>query len=442
MKAIKKLISRLFIRISDIIFYYSSLKKFHYLEIMKNKDKSEIENIQLIYLKKIIEVAYNDCQYYQEKLNKNDLSPSKINSLEDLKKIPPTTKVDIRKYVNQMINSKIKCCRIKTIHSSGSTGQPKVFYNTFRDYSWHMASIYYHYKQAGVDYGDKILYIKDFKRIKLINKLSSFFSRSSSIFLQTFDENSLKAIVEKIERINPKIIHSRSITFFLLAEIIKKSKGYIRPIHSISTTGSILFPHYRELIENVFNTKVFDHYGGDGMAIACQCEYGNYHNFDLGVIMEVVDDNLNPVPEGTIGRILITDLHNKYMPIIRYEIGDMGMKIKGLCKCGSQYGLMAQPFGRDTDIIRLSNGVSLNVHQFGYYFRNIEEILQFQIREVGQDQLLILFQVSQELNERKRDQILKRIDELSIGQAQVEIRIVDEIPLEKSNKRRYMIGRG
>src|SRR5690606_4833157 len=152
----------------------------------------------------------------------------------------------------------------------------------------------------------------------------------------------------------------------------------------------------RKTIEKVFKTKLIDTYGGDAVVVSGQCKYGNYHIQNLGAIVEFVDDKYKKVADGKMGRILITDLHNKAMPLIRYEIGDLGIKKKGKCKCGSSFSMMEQLLGRDTDIIKLSNGINLLVHNFTFIIEFYLPILQFQVREIGQDDLLIYLKVTKD----------------------------------------------
>ena len=77
----------------------------------------------------------------------------------------------------------------------------------------------------------------------------------------------------------------------------------------------------RQKIENIFGTKLYDFYGSrEAACIAAECKYGLMHVFSFNNYVEILDNNDQPVEEGEEGKVIITNLHNYSMPLIRYEI--------------------------------------------------------------------------------------------------------------------------
>ena len=408
---------------------------------MEKSNSGDIKRDQEFFLNRLIKIAYLNCPYYNKKFSiGKDLVFKGIN-LENLHLLPITPKKDVKLLLEEMINSNLDRSLLREYQSSGSTGEPKTFYQDKESQGWRLAGWYLGWKRAGYHFGDKWIKTKKNKHSSTVNRISSNLKRCFSVDLATFDEKKLKEAYKTIIQSKPDLIYSNTNTLFVLSEYFINKTTSPTKINNIITQGSILFPHFRQTIETAFQSKVYDTYGGDGIVISGQCDFGNYHVNDLGVIVEVVDDNYQPVPNGTLGRLLVTDLHNYAMPMIRYEIGDLGTKLDNKCECGGHYSLMKQPHGRDTDIIKLSNNISLTVHQFGSFFVKIPEIIQFQIIEENLDYLLIRLVVTKEFSELIRTKIYKMVDEISLQKAIVHIELVDEIPLEKSNKRRYMIGK-
>ena len=102
--------------------------------------------------------------------------------------------------------------------------------------------------------------------------------------------------------------------------------------------------------------------------------------------------------------------------------------------------MMEQLLGRDTDIIKLSNGINLLVHNFTFIIEFYLPILQFQVREIGQDDLLIYLKVTKDYTKEIEKDLIKKISDYCKDGAKITVRVVDSIPLEKSNKRRLIIG--
>ena len=113
----------------------------------------------------------------------------------------------------------------------------------------------------------------------------------------------------------------------------------IRPQVAIMTSAGTLHPLMREKIETAFQCKVFNRYGSREVGdIASECEaHAGLHVFPSGNYIEIVDDQGHPVPNGEEGNILVTNLYNYAMPLIRYYIGDRGVLSRSdRCACGRQ----------------------------------------------------------------------------------------------------------
>jgi len=441
MEGLKKNISKFFFRLISLI---SRAKFFEKMEIIKEYefiDREKIEEFQFSELKGLLETAYKEVPFYRKKFKARNITPNSLKKLSDLEKFPIVSKSEIRHQYKEMINKKYPIDSLKKTQSSGSTGEPKIFYYDKGAYGWRLASQFYGWQRAGFEFGEKWLRISMAERNTLFYKIFNFFSRCIYIGLTEFGEEKYEEVKRVLERKKPTVIYSYASALYIISEYLDRQECNYTFVKSIIVQGDICFPEYRDKIEKVFNTKVFDTYGGDGVIISGQCVEGNHHVLDLGVIVEIVDDNFNIVPEGKIGKVLITDLHNTVMPLIRYEIGDLGAKTSINCKCGSNFSTIMSPIGRDTDVINLSNGVSLFVHYFTFLFEYYSEILQFQVREIGKDELLINLKVTDEFSDKLGQEIEKKILDYCKGGVKTKIELVKDIPLERSNKRRLVIGK-
>jgi len=128
----------------------------------------------------------------------------------------------------------------------------------------------------------------------------------------------------------------------------------------VISTAETLFPADRKMMEEQFGCKIYDTYGSREFAMmAGEChQHQGLHISSETVALEFVDENENVANE-EIGEILVTDLQNYGMPLIRYAIGDAGRPSNAVCSCGRGLPLITSIDGRVSDFIRGNDGRSI-----------------------------------------------------------------------------------
>jgi len=392
-------------------------------------------------LNKLIKHSYENVPYWRELFSKLKLKPADIRTRDDLSKLPVLSKDDIRKNLNSMLAGNFPVRRFIEQHSSGSTGEPLRYYSGKHHYSWRLASMFRFWKWAGYEFGQSWLRVSLWERNSLKDKIWDFASRCNYISLFEFNKESLMKSRQTLERYKPKLVRGYAGALYIIADYLDKAGQHFDFVRSVITTGDILFPHYRKKIEKVFNTKVFDTYGGEGISISGQCEKGSYHIDDNNVILEFLDDDGNSAKTDQLGNIIVTDLNNFCMPFIRYAIQDIGVLKTGNCDCGRRLAMMEQPQGRDTDIIYLSNENYLIVHFFTGLFEFYDEVNQFQVEQTGTDEIRLKLCVSKNFNDRILRQIKQKIRSGAGCKIYINVDIVDTIPPTQSGKRRFVVSK-
>ena len=113
---------------------------------------------------------------------------------------------------------------------------------------------------------------------------------------------------------------------------------------------------------------MIDTYGcAEGLLMAIKADENYYNIMSPHVKLEIVDDNGQPVTDGEMGNVLVTCLTNKALPIIRYKLGDLAIKLpKAEYPISRElnYPLLKKVIGRETDVVKTKNGTTLNVHSF------------------------------------------------------------------------------
>jgi phenylacetate-CoA ligase len=135
-----------------------------------------------------------------------------------------------------------------------------------------------------------------------------------------------------------------------LARILEPRGERLPSLRRIFSGSEVLEDSQRERIRRVFGVEVSDNYGSTEAFPAWQCPTGSYHVNAEHVIVEIVDDHGLPTSPGKLGRVLLTTLHNRLMPLVRYEIGDYAIAAEGACRCGRTLPLIGAIGGRDINL--------------------------------------------------------------------------------------------
>jgi phenylacetate-CoA ligase len=151
------------------------------------------------------------------------------------------------------------------------------------------------------------------------------------------------------------------------------------------------------------------------------------------VIVEIIKDGKSAMP-GEIGDIVMTDIRNKAMPLIRYKIDDKGMLLDTLCSCGRPTSLMKPCAGRSSEYITLPDGRTLSPYLFTTMIEHVKGLLQYQIVQTGTKNLMVNAVVADEKQETAPHEINKIIRDVTSHSMNVAVNICDKIDIEKNGK--------
>lgn len=315
------------------------------------KDKENRQNSALIALLQYAKVA---SPYYKEILA--DL-PEVISDVNyTMSKLPVLTKEKFREKESQMISKDYSRQSLVSSKTGGSTGKPlNLYFDKVCQQKRNAAEMYSDHI-AGVSIGDLRLAVwgnppeqssfKDWFRESLLNPI---------LYLDTMllNDNSMEAIIEsnKSRKIDYIFGHAHSI--YMLAKFTKERRINNFVVNTVISTSMMLLEHERVLIEDAFHCKVFDRYGCEEVgliAYECKCHKG-YHINSEDIYLEILDESGFPVKPGEPGKVVVTDLNNYGMPLIRYSIEDVATLTKEKCECGVEGELLTQINGRVADFL-------------------------------------------------------------------------------------------
>lgn len=304
--------------------------------------------------------AVRHCPYYRERLAAAG-SDGSLRDWAQFRSLPLLTKRDIRENGDKLLSREFRREELVEARTGGSTGVALTLYFDKRCQEMRNAAAMRSDRWAGWDIGMKVAAIwgnpplADTLKKKLRNLLLD-----RVIYLDTMDinERSVRRFVEDWRREKPRAIFGHSHSIYILARQLRDlGVGDLRPEGIVSTSMMLLAPE-REFIERVFHCRVTDRYGCEEVGlIASECEQHNgmHLNVDQVVVEFLRDDGSDAAP-GENASIVVTDLINRGMPLIRYSVGDMGVPSERACACGRGQPLMERITGRQADFLKRPDG--------------------------------------------------------------------------------------
>jgi phenylacetate-CoA ligase len=209
----------------------------------------------------------------------------------------------------------------------------------------------------------------------------------------------------------------------------------------IMSTGEVLYQRDKELFEEFYQCRVFDMYGSRETGnTACECnQHRGRHIAVETSLLEVVKDG-QPLPADQDGEYLITDLTNYGFPLIRYQINDYGRILSESCSCGRHLPMMGSTVGRTHDRVTMLDGREINGNTLLYHLTtdDVHRIGQLQIVQQQVTRFLIRVNRRPEPTEATFAFIRGQMRKL-LGDIEVLIEVVDEIPRDPSGKVRSLI---
>ena len=432
--------ARVLLPLGDLATRQRVMALFRHFEEAQWWERERLVQVQNENLVQTVAAAYRDSPLYRDIYDKAKVKPADIRSVDDLYKLPVITKDLLSKYYPDR-SSVAHGAGIREFHTSGSTGKPfRVFLDSY-SLSLSRALMLHRATYSGWKVGDRYLQTGMTLNRGLVKTIKDRLLRV--IYVSAFDlsEAALDNYLALIEDNKCRFIMGYASSLYLLA-VRAREVGYGSPIKGIVSWGDNMYRHYRKAIEEQFGCKVTDTYGcGEGIQVGAQCREGDgsYHVFMPHVAIEYVNDNM-PVADGEMGEIVLTRLNAGAMPLIRYRVGDVGSAdTRHSCACGRGFELMKSIDGRASDIVLTPNGNRLIVHFFTGIFEYAKHIETFQVIQHERENIIVRIVPRGEFNPEEWRSIEQEIREKGDMDLGVHLEVVNEIPLESSNKRRFVI---
>lgn len=401
----------------------------YWQEEIETMPREALQALQLQRLKKTISIASHS-PYYGKAFREIGITADDIHSLADIRKLPFTTKADMRaNYPFGLVAGNMREDGVRIHSSSGTTGTPTVIVHSQHDLdSWSNLVA-------------RCLYMVGIRKTDVFQNSSGYGMFTGGLGFQYGAERlgaltvpaaagNSKRQIKFIMDFGTTALHAIPSYAIRLAEVFQEEG-----IDPASTTLRTLVigaePHtdeQRRKIERLLGVKAYNSFGmtemnGPGVAFEC-LEQNGMHFWEDCYLVEIIDpDTGEPVPDGEIGELVLTTLDREMMPLIRYRTRDLTRILPGTCPCGRTHLRIDRIKGRSDDmfIIKGVNIFPMQVEKILVQFPQLgsnylitldtihnqdEMIVQVELSDLVSDNYLELERIRKEITRQLKDEIL------------------------------------
>jgi phenylacetate-CoA ligase len=414
--------------------YSRSLKE---VRRIVNLDEESLKELQRKNLENTLEFALKNSQYYKN-LNIQGNADSAYNII---KKFPILEKSILRENMAEILSHSPEGL-IKN-STSGSSGFQTTVYVSKEEQSFYRAIQTTWWEWAGFVQGKPILQTGLSTKRSFEKRIKDYLFQTKYLFAFGLNSENTREAFQWAKNKKP-FLGGYASSLYVLAQIAETQNEKVKFKSAISW-GDKLFDHYKTKIEKVFDCRIYETYGAsEGLMIASQKDLEYMYIMSPYIYLEILDDNGNEVNDGEMGHIVVTSLIHKSMPLIRYRLGDLGIKLpqsKYPSKRDLSLPILQKVIGRETDIIRTPKGKKLIVHSFTGIFEYFPEISQFCVVQEQIDGIRIQYIRSESFKLEVLDAIKKQLSELINEPFSMEFESVESIASTGSGKPQIVISK-
>ncbi len=407
--------------------------------------RDELENLQSIRLVKVVDRVYHNVEFYRKKMQQLGIEPGDIRGLEDLHKLPFTTKNDLRDTYPFGLFATPRSEIVRIHASSGTTGKATVVGYTRRDLEIWSECVARALTMAGVTRDDTIQIAYGYglftgglgahagaqKLGAMVVPMSTGNTKKLTTMMKDFDVTAIACTPSYLLHIAETLEEAGDIPDIKLRVAVCGAEPWTE--------------NMRKQIESKLNIKAYDIYGLSevmGPGVACDCQYHKgLHVYEDHFLPEIIDpDTLEPMGEGQTGELVFTTLTKEGLPLLRYRTKDLTSIDYGKCDCGRTLARISRFKGRSDDML-IIRGVNVFPSQIEAALLSMGETTPHYMLIVDRVNNLDTLEVQVEVEERIFSDEIKELEKLTkkiaytiqqaIGLA-VKVKLVEPKSLERS----------
>jgi len=403
-------------------------------------DRERLDGFRVTKLRALLTHCERYVPFYRDMMRQAGMRADDVRGLDALRHLPVTDKAIIKRHYEQFASEPAP--GIGAIHYSqtgGTTGEPLRVPKDVAMRSSAQAAMFRFHDWMGVRPGDAVLIlwgrpiVRPTRMKRLRVRVLGAITNSTQI--DSFGLNPVRVadLAEQFRRLRPALLHGYAQSVYELARWFADSGDRFR-LRAVSTTVEPLFAEYRPLLRDVFGCEAFDQYGcGEVEAIAMECDrHEGLHVIEERAVVEL-DAEQN---------VVVTDLDNLAFPFIRYRNGDRAAPADHPCSCGRQHQLLSRILGRIGDVIVGPSGNRVHPEFFTHLLNETgisdrARVRKYQVVQEAPRRLLWKL-AADPLMERDREWLVGEVRRY-LGEVEVQVEMVEDIPVGRSGKFQYVV---
>ena len=449
----------LLLPVADVVMSRGVSKEWRVMEEAEGFSEEQLLDFQNKRLKKLIHHCYNHVPYYRNLFDSLSLSPDDIRTRADLPKLPVLTKQLIRDHFEELIADNISEFKVMNGSTGGSTGTPLKFKKDVGTWNMAWASSFRAWEWYDYHLGEKLFtlggnsLVKKTRGVSAKDMFDKVIMRNMKRSSGDVSNEAMQGHYEAFMQYKPVAMRGYASSMVIFARFIEKRNLPVLPLKVILTTGEILMPEYRNVLERVFQCKVYDEYGaGDGGVDAHECllQQG-LHLSEERCVVEITDKEGNVLPDGQTGYVCATDLGNYAFPFLRYHVGDMAYIKPEKCSCGRVSRVLGQVMGRAGKLLYNKQGVPISPTMLPFMlypdkdYHNPASIVvynkidRFQFRQDKDGNIRVLLKLKDSNEDQSQFGYVVDNCQDHFADSTVNVEFVDDIPTLPSGKEDYCV---
>ncbi|HFC9205581.1 phenylacetate--CoA ligase family protein [Clostridium perfringens] len=408
-------------------------KELRIMDQINSAPKEQRETYQVKKIKELLEHACTTTNYYSK------------NDARSLTSFPVITKSTIKENYDEFLSNRFNKDELYKMTTSGSTGTPFTCYQDYKKKKAVYAEVLYFNGAIGYSPGKRIIYLRSVVEECSKSVLKQFAQNIYLVDCYDLSDSGIEKIIKNIERLtrnNKAMLMGYASTLDAFRDYFTRNKFKNPPkcnLYGIVSGSEMLFDDTRESMEKNFHCPCISRYANEENGFLGQDfeENNIFFTNPAHYYYEVLKMNSNEIVENDeIGRIVVTDLRNFAMPMIRYDTGDVGRLVEIESKNGDTKQAIVDFGGRKIDVIYNCFGDRISPHSITNLMWKYTDINQYQLIQKNKNNYLVKINVDNFLRKKElKDDLLKVLGNI----ANIKFEYVEEIPVLASGKRKYIV---
>jgi phenylacetate-coenzyme A ligase PaaK-like adenylate-forming protein len=408
-------------------------------------------------LTQILQYAFDHSVWYRKRFLDSGVKREDLAQGQVLQSLPIVTREDLRENMDDILSDEIPRAKMLSSKTGGSTMEPLMFYRDSNVLDYRMAFELLLNEEAGWQIGEPWVnfwgHLDDIPSEEVVRKLkyaiANGLSRRMIPYNATFvDDESLAELAKKICRFRPSWMFGYPRAIAAFSRFVTRESIELPSVRGVLVTAEPTTPEDHDAIEKCFGVRALDRYASRELGMVSQecIRHCGLHIMTDNVLVEFLDHQQDQVKSNSIKRIVATDLHNRAMPLIRYETDDVARPLpfpeEDCDCCFSGMPLMSSVAGRITDMFIRSDGTwftGLDVP--GMRMAETGWVNQIQYIQTGIDELTVRIVKGEKFNDDVLPYLKKEVEDVFLKPVRLNPEFVDKIEKTKSGKFMYSICR-